>query len=212
MEQAPLDQKPRHIPLDPRALPGWHNAHIPSDLRPRSSRRVRRLDHPRAQIRERQERLLLRRAEAVADGRIVHEAAGLDEYQLDVRGRVGAQVGLGEAQVGVHPGGCGVHYCEERGGEVGYEVRLEGGGGEDDEFWGWSGGVGVGFLGVLGIILVVFERGEDGARLVLCDRAVWHVVSGRDAEEDRARVADAGGEEGDVGELAFVDGRVGVRG
>lgn len=211
MEQAPLDQKPRHIPLDPRALPGRHNAHVPSGLRPRPRRRVSRLDHSRAQIRERQERLLLRRAEAVADGRVVHEATGLDEYQLNIGGRMGTEVGLSEAQVGVHPGGCGVHYCEERGGEVGYEVWFEGGGGEDDEFWRWSGGDGVGF-GVLEIILVVFERGEDGARLILCDCAVWHVVSGRDAEEDGPRVADAGGEEGDVGELAFVDGCVGVRG
>lgn len=145
----------------------------------------------------------------MAYGCIVHEAAGLDEYQLDVGGGVGAQVGFGEAQVGVHPGSCCVHYCEERGGEVGYKVRFEGGGGEDDEFW-W-GGDGVGF-GVLGVILVGFERGEDGARLLLCDGAVWHVVLGCDAEEDGASFADAGRQEGDVGELAFVDRGVRVGG
>ena len=100
-------------------------------------------------------------------------------------------------------------------------MRFEGGGGEDDEFW-WGGGGFVGrggvFVGVrvLAVVLVLgfveFESGEDGAGLVLCDGAVGDVVLGCDAEEDGARVTDAGGEEGDIGELAFVNGCFGVRG
>ena len=93
-------------------------------------------------------------------------------------------------------------------------MRFEGGGGEDYEFWGWGGGGGgfvvvvvvvfvggeggVGVLGIIVVLVVLLERSEHGARLLLRDAAVRHVVLGRDAEEHGVRVTDARSKESGV--------------
>lgn len=94
MPQTPFHQIPRHIPLDPRPLPGRHNAHIPFRLVPLPRRRVRSFNHPGSQICKREEGLLVRCAKRVADGGVMHETAGFDEDELWARllacGGVGA--------------------------------------------------------------------------------------------------------------------------
>ena len=71
-------------------------------------------------------------------------------------------------------------------------------------------------------VVLIYERSlffsfissaESTARVRSCAMVQYGTfLSGRDAEEDGARVANAGGQEGHVGELAFVDGCVWMRG